>query len=159
LGWPDSEPAPPIPKRKPRRDDDEPRGVSFFRTRVGDDLRGLTLPRTFFGRSEIKGASFHGTDLRESNLCWNDFVDVDFSQTVLSNSDLRASLFERVSFAEADLGCADLRRSTFADCTFDRASMKGTILTRRQGETLSLSASQLSEINWADDEGDEPDGG
>jgi uncharacterized protein YjbI with pentapeptide repeats len=159
LGWPDSEPAPPIPKRKPRRDDDEPRGVSFFHTRVGDDLRGLTLPRTFFGRSEIKGASFHGTDLRESNLCWNDFVDVDFSQTVLSNSDLRASLFERVSFAEADLGCADLRRSTFADCTFDRASMKGTILTRRQGETLSLSASQLSEINWADDEGDEPDGG
>jgi uncharacterized protein YjbI with pentapeptide repeats len=81
LGWPDSEPAPPIPQRKPRYDDDETLGVSFFRTRVAGDLSGLTLPRTFFGRSEIKGASFRGTDLRESRLCWNDFIDVDFSET------------------------------------------------------------------------------
>jgi uncharacterized protein YjbI with pentapeptide repeats len=122
-------------------------------------LSGLTLPRTFFGRSEINGASFHDTDLRESNLCWNDFVDVDFSEAVLRSSDLRASLFERVSFVEADLGFADLRRSTFANCLFDRASMLGTTLTRRQGETLSLSSSQLSKISWVDDEGDEPDGG
>jgi uncharacterized protein YjbI with pentapeptide repeats len=97
--------------------------------------------------------------LRESTLCWNDFVDVDFSQAVLSGADLRASLFERVSFVEADLRSADLRRSAFANCLFDRASMKGAILTRRQGATLSLSASQLSDIDWVDDEGDEPDGG
>ena len=90
LGWPiRTRPADPQAQTATRRRR-AARGVSFFRTRVGDDLRGLTLPRTFFGRSEIKGASFHGTDLRESNLCWNDFVDVDFSQTVLSNSDLRA---------------------------------------------------------------------
>ena len=38
LGWPDSEPAPPIPERKPRYDDDETLGVSFFRTRVAGDL-------------------------------------------------------------------------------------------------------------------------
>ena len=159
LGWPDCEPPPPIPDHTPRHDDNGPLGVSFFRTWVEGDLSNLTLPRTFFGRSEIKGASFHRTDLRESNLCWNDFVDVDFSEAVLRSSDLRASLFDRVSFVEADLGFADLRRSTFANCLFDRASMKGTILTRRQGETLSLSASQLSKINWVDDEGNEPDGG
>ena len=159
LGWPDSEPAPPIPQRKPRYDDDETLGVSFFRTRVVGDLSDLTLPRTFFGRSEIKGASFRGTDLRESRLCWNDFIDVDFSETILSDADLRASLFERVSFAGTDLRFADLRRSTFTNCVFDRASMKGTILTRRLGKTLALSGSQLSEINWTDDDGEEPVGG
>jgi uncharacterized protein YjbI with pentapeptide repeats len=126
---------------------------------VAGDLSGLTLPRTFFGRSEIKGASFRGTDLRESRLCWNDFIDVDFSETILSDADLRASLFERVSFAGTDLRSADLRRSTFTNCVFDRASMKGTILTRRLGKTLSLSGSQLSEINWTDDDGEEPVGG
>ena len=114
LGWPDSEPAPPIPQRKPRYDDDETIGVSFFRTRVVGDL---------------------------------------------SDADLRASLFERVSFAGTDLRFADLRRSTFTNCVFDRASMKGTILTRRLGKTLSLSGSQLSEINWTDDDGEEPVGG
>ena len=114
---------------------------------------------SFFGRSEIKGASFRGTDLRESRLCWNDFIDVDFSETILSDADLRASLFERVSFAGTDLRFADLRRSTFTNCVFDRASMKGTILTRRLGKTLSLSGSHLSEINWTDDDGEEPVGG
>jgi uncharacterized protein YjbI with pentapeptide repeats len=159
MGFPDSEPAPPIPQRKPRYDDDETLGITFFRTRVTDDLSGLTLPRTFFGRSEISGTSFRSTDLRESRLCWNDFIDVDFSEAILSDTDLRASLFERVSFAKADLALADLRQCTFTNCIFDGALMKGTILTRRQGKTLSLSASQLSEISWTDDEGEEPGGG
>jgi BTB/POZ domain-containing protein KCTD9 len=159
LGLAYSEPAPPVPERKPRQDDDEPLGLSFFRTRVTGDFSGLTLPRTFFGRSEISEASFRGTDLHESTLCWNDFIDVDFSQAILTNADLRASLFEGVSFAEADLAFADLRISTFTHCVFDRASMKGTILTRRQGKTLSLSASQIGEISWTDDEGDDPSGG
>jgi uncharacterized protein YjbI with pentapeptide repeats len=159
MGFPDCEPTPPIPQRKPRYDDDETLGITFFRTRVTDDLSGLTLPRTFFGRSEIKETSFRGTDLRESRLCWNDFIDVDFSEAILRDADLRASLFERVSFAGSDLGLADLRQSTFTNCVFDRASMKGTILTRQQGKTLSLSASQLSEISWTDDEGEEPRGG
>jgi hypothetical protein len=56
---------PPMPSRQPRHDDDE-LGVSFFRTRVEGDLSNLTIPRTFFGRSEIIEASFCGTDLTES---------------------------------------------------------------------------------------------
>jgi len=68
--------------------------VEFFRTRVSDDkFENLTLPRTFFGRSEIRDMSFRGTDLSESTLCWNDFIAVDFSDCDLSNGDLRASLF------------------------------------------------------------------
>lgn len=159
LGSLDCEPTPPIPARKPQYDDEEPLGVNFFRTRVEGDLSNLTLPRTFFGHSEIKEASFHGTDLSESNLCWNDFIDVDFGQAVFSDSDLRASLFERVSFAGADLSGADLRRSTFEDCEFAGATMRGTILTRRQAQSLSLSTTQHLEIKWVEDDGDEPGGG
>src|SRR2546426_6390334 len=87
---------PDLPQRAPRHDD-EHLGVSFFRTQLGDArLEGLTLPRTFFGRSEIRGVSFHGTDLSQSTGCWNDFVDVDFSEADLSGVDLRGSIFQRV---------------------------------------------------------------
>jgi BTB/POZ domain-containing protein KCTD9 len=158
LGIADCDPPPPIPNRLPRHDDDDV-GVSFFRTSVQGDLSDLTLPRTFFGRSEISDARFRNADLHESNFCWNDFVDVDFSDSVLSGSDLRASQFERVSFIGANLGSADLRHSTFTQCKFDRASMAGTILTKRQGEGLSLSPAQISAINWVEDEGEEPEGG
>ena len=153
------EPAPPVPDHMPRFDDEEPLGVQFFRTMVEGDLSGLTLPRTFFGRSEISKASFVNTDLHESNLCWNDFIDVDFSQADLSHSDLRASLFEDVLFVETNLQSADLRGASFRNCRFDRALMKGATLTRALGEELSLSPEQRSEINWVDDDGDEPDGG
>src|SRR5262245_50280372 len=62
---------PPIPDHRPQHDDKAPLGVRFFRTWVGeDDLENLTLPRTFFGRSEIGPASFKNTDLSESTLCW-----------------------------------------------------------------------------------------
>jgi len=150
---------PPIPERRPRYDDEEPFGVHFFRTFVEGDYSGLTLTRTFFGRSEIKGATFFNTDLRESTLCWNDFIEVDFRETDLSQSDLRASLFEDVSFVGANLQDADLRRSTFINCQFDRASMKGATLSRSQGLDLPLSAAQRAEIHWVDEDGDEPDGG
>src|ERR1051325_9855066 len=103
LGLADSDVAPPIPDHRPRFDDEEPLGASFFRTRVEGDLSGLSLPRTYFGRSEVTAASFQNTDLNESTLCWNDFIDVDFSRASLGNSDLRASLFERVSFAHSEL--------------------------------------------------------
>src|SRR5689334_10312217 len=70
---------PVLPDRRPRFDDDEPLGVSFFRTRLNDaQLTNLTLPRTFFGRSGISSSSFENTDLSESTLCWNDFIDVSF---------------------------------------------------------------------------------
>src|SRR5262245_42650972 len=61
-----------LPDRRPQSGDDLPHGVRFFRTWVGSgrpfglqtppdfeskikehDLENLTLPRTFFGRSEI----------------------------------------------------------------------------------------------------------
>ncbi|UXU86030.1 pentapeptide repeat-containing protein [Burkholderia sp. S-53] len=148
---------PPMPDRLPQADD-ERLGVSFFRTFLGDgeNISNLTLPRTFFGRSEINDVRFCNTDLTESNLCWNDFIDVDFAEAVLARSDLRASLFERVRFTGADLSHADLRGSTFVRCDFSQAVMTGVVMTRTQGTTLDLSAAQRQEIAWTDDEGAEP---
>src|SRR6267378_5141446 len=102
---------PPLPDHLPRSGDEEPLGVSFFRTFIGegDDLSNLFLPHTFFGRSEVNDATFRNTDFTESNLCWNDFVDVDFTDATLADSDIRASLFQRVRFVRTDLRCADLR--------------------------------------------------
>jgi hypothetical protein len=58
----------PMPNRLPRYDDEEPLGVNVFRTRLaGDlDLSDLSLPRTYFGRSEINCVSFRNSDLHES---------------------------------------------------------------------------------------------
>ena len=152
---------PPLPDRLPRPDDEEPLGVSFFRTFVGegDDLSNLFLPHTFFGRSEINNAAFRNTNFTESNLCWNDFVDVDFTDPVLAGSDMRASLFQRVKFVGTDLRRADLRRSTFEDCAFEGALMEGAIVTQKQEAMMGLSKSQIDDVAWSDDEGDEPDGG
>ncbi|NOT41190.1 MAG: pentapeptide repeat-containing protein [Alphaproteobacteria bacterium] len=148
-----------MPDRRPQYDDEEHLGISFFRRSVVGDLSNLTLPRTFFGRSEIRDTRFRNTDLRESNFCWNDFVGIDFSHAVLRDCDLRASMFERVSFVEADLASADLRRSRFTNCRFDRASMEGAVLTREQGKTIALSAAQIAAVKWVDNEGEEPEGG
>jgi BTB/POZ domain-containing protein KCTD9 len=95
-----SDERPPLPERLPRHDDDEPLGFSVFRTRLdeGLDLSGLTLPRTFFGRSHIDRVLFRNCDLHESNLCWNDFVGTDFTCANLAGSDMRASLFHQVRF-------------------------------------------------------------
>src|SRR3954468_13566201 len=107
----ETEALPMLPERAPRHDD-EHFGVSFLRTRLADVmLDELTLPRTFFGRSEIRGVSFRGTDLSESSANWNDFTNVDFSFADLSHADLRASTFENVSFREALLRGTDLRRA------------------------------------------------
>ena len=151
----------PLPPRRPRYDDAGPLGVNFFRTFLEGpkDLSNLTLPRTFFGRSEIRDISFQGSDLRESTLCWNDFISVDFGEANLSNSDLRSSVYESVRFAGTTLDGTDLRRSSFSGCTFESASMRGTILTRAQGSRMDLSAEQRDEIDWQDEDGDEPGGG
>src|SRR5262245_46117521 len=95
LGMLGSEERPRIPDHIPQPEDDEPLGLSFFRTFVGEgaDLSNLTIPRTFFGRSEISNASFRNTDLSESNLRWNDFLDVDFADATLRGADLRASTY------------------------------------------------------------------
>lgn len=151
-------PPPPLPKNRPRYDD-EILGFSFFRELVDGDFSGMTLPRTFFGRSEFENASFVGTDLTESTLCWNDFIGVDFSLANLSHCDLRASLFDNVTFADGILDGADLRRSNFVNCCFEGTSMKGAILTRKVGNALRLSSDQTAEMSWTIEEGEEPAGG
>jgi len=149
---------PTLPERPPRHDDEQ-LGVSFFRTRLADDsLDGLTLPRTFFGRSEIRGVSFRGSDLSESTANWNDFIDVDFSFADLSRADFRASIFERVTFHGAVLRGADLRRTTFRSCTFTDADMTGVRLTRGFGWLFRLSRGQRAAIDWQPP-GPEPEGG
>jgi BTB/POZ domain-containing protein KCTD9 len=150
---------PALPPRRPRHDDDE-LGVSFFRTLVADDdLSNLTLPRTFFGRSEIRRIGFRGSDLSESTLCWNDFIAVDFTECRMADADLRASTFESVRFVDADLRNVDLRRSTLDNCDITGADLRGAKLTRSQVRGLALSQHQIESIAWCDEDGDEPGGG
>jgi uncharacterized protein YjbI with pentapeptide repeats len=92
-------------------------------------------------------------------MCWNDFTDVDFSDAILAQCDMRASQFLRVNFASADMTGADMRQSWFTDCNFDGAALKDAVLTKLQGKRLTLSNTQRLEIAWAEDDGDEPDGG
>ena len=160
LGLLGPDESPILAVRIPQPEDEGPLGVCFYRTFLSDgaDLSNLTLPRTFFGRSEIRDASFRNTDLTESNLRWNDFIDVDFTEAILTRADLRASQYTRVNFACADLRGADLRRSDFEDCVFDGALMEGALLARNQGSRLSLSAAQKTAIAWGDD-GPQPSGG
>ena len=122
-------------------------------------LDNLTLPRTFFGRSEISSISFKNTDLSESTLCWNDVIEVNFTDADLSESDLRAAIFRRIAFVRTNLRNADLRRSTFEDCDFTAADMAGAKLTRKQGEGVHLSDEQRKVIDWQESDGDEPPGG
>ena len=119
----------------------------------------MTIPRTFFGRSEIQRVLFRNTDLSESTLCWNDFVDIDFTACTLENSDMRAATFKATRFTGADLCSTDLRHSTFEGCDFSQADLRGAKLTRVGGAKLKLSQSQTESIAWQDDEGDEPGGG
>ena len=149
---------PALPERAPRYDE-ELTGVSFFRTRVADvALENLSLARTFFGRSEIRGVLFRGTDLSESTMNWNDFVDVDFSGADLSRADLRGSIFERVRFIDAVLRGADLRRATFRGCDFTGADMTGARLSRAVGWYFRLSRAQRCVVDWQP-AGPEPEGG
>jgi uncharacterized protein YjbI with pentapeptide repeats len=149
---------PPMPDHLPRLDDESP-GLSFFRTRLEDDLGNLTLPRTFFGRSEIVKSSFRNTDLTESSLCWNNFIDVDFSDAILAGSDLRAAIFHRVKFVRTDLRRADLRRATFEECSFEGALLEGAVMTLGQKRTLPLSKEQKAVVAWTWRAGKEPEGG
>ncbi len=158
-GWLEPGAVSPMPARLPGYDDPEPLGVSFFRTRVAGDLSNMTLPRTFFSRSEVAAVSFRNSDLSESTLCWNDFVGVDFSDSSLRGSDLRAADFNGVKFSRCDLRDADLRRSSFEDCDFTDADMRGTKLTSPQAAGLRLSLSQTESVDWQASDGEEPGGG
>jgi uncharacterized protein YjbI with pentapeptide repeats len=148
-----------MPTRRPCYDDEAPLGLGFFRTRVAGDFSNLTLPRTFFSRSEVIAAQFLNTDLSESTLCWNDFIRVEFCHANLRGGDLRAAIFNGVDFSRCDLRETDLRHSTFIDCDFANADMLGAKWTRGRAVGLKLSVRQQESIAWQDDEGEEPGGG
>ena len=150
---------PALPKRLPRYDD-EVLGVSFFRTMLADaKLEHLTLPRTFFGRSEIRATSFLDTDLSESTVNWNDLVDVDFSSADLSRCDFRACQFQSVRFVAARLVGADFRRCSFTGCDFTGADLTGAKFTKKAAALLHLSSEQQHVVDWQADDGTEPGGG
>jgi BTB/POZ domain-containing protein KCTD9 len=135
-------------------------GFSFFRTLLEDaKLENLTIPRTFFGHSGFERVSFRNSDVSESRMCWNDWVECDFTDAVLTGADLRGSEYVRCRFARADLTNADLRHSSFQDCDFTDARLHGARLTRWQGTSLTLTAAQQAEIEWHMDDGPEPPGG
>ena len=159
-GWIGEDEHPQKPKSMPKYSDDGPLGISFFSTIVEEeDFSWLDLERTYFNGSEVNGATFHNTRLKESNLCWNDFYHTDFSYADLSHSDLRSSIFENVRFVGTNLSGSDLRRSSFENCDFTAAQMRGVKLTREQGKVLQLSQKQIKEINWQESDGEEPEGG
>lgn len=150
---------PPLPQQPPRHDDEE-LGVSFFRTLLADSkMQDLTLPRTFFGRSEIRATSFRNTDLSESTANWNDFIDVDFSAADMSHSDFRGCAFERASFSGAKLAGVDFRHCGFTACDFTNADVTGAKFTVQAGTPLRLSSEQRRMIDWQTSDGEEPDGG
>lgn len=150
----------PSQPRNPPRHDDETPGVSFFRAMLADaKLERLTLPRTFFGRSEIRDTSFRDSDLSESTANWNDFINVNFSRADLARSDLRACLFERVRFVGASLVGVDFRYCGFRHCDFTDADVTDVRLTVKAGTALRLSDEQRSVIDWQAEDGEEPAGG
>jgi uncharacterized protein YjbI with pentapeptide repeats len=150
---------PPLPQRPPRHSD-EVLGVCFFRIMLMDaKLERLTLPRTFFGRSELRVVSFRDTDLSESVANWNDFIEVDFSRADLSRSDLRACLFERGRFVGAVLVGTDFRYCGFKHCDFTDADVTDARFTVKAGAALQLSDEQRSVIDWQAEDGEEPVGG
>jgi uncharacterized protein YjbI with pentapeptide repeats len=161
LGFLGPDEHPPIPDHVPQPEDDEPLGLSFFRTFVGEgaDLSNLGIPRTLFGHSEINDASFRNSDLSESNLRWNDFIDVDFTEATLARADLRTSIYARANFTRTDLRGADMRRAEFKECIFDGALLDGAILARRQQGLMALSNAQKAVVAWRDEDGPEPNGG
>lgn len=149
----------PLPQRPPRHDD-ELLTVSFFRTELVDvKLEHLTLPRTFFGRSEIRTTSFRDTDLSESTVNWNDFVDVDFGSADLSRCDFRSCRFQNVRFIGARLADADFRHCSFIGCDFSGADLTGAKFTKKAAASLHLSSEQQRVVDWQAEDGDEPEGG
>lgn len=138
---------------------DEVGGLTFFRTRCEGDYSALTLPRTFFGRSLIEKASFANTDLSESVLCWNDFVDVNFEGASLSGADLRAAVFTRCRFAGADLRKADLRGARLVKCVVDGALVDGAVVEIEAQWLELLTEQQLAGMKVDDEPGEEPPGG
>jgi hypothetical protein len=127
------------------------------------DYSNLTLPRVFFGRSFVERVNYRNTDLSQSWMCWNDFVDCDLSGADLSGCEMRSSIFRRCRFVGANLAGADLRRSSFEGCDFTGAVLRGTRADEGYADeyelTERLSVEQLEAMEWHEDPGPEPPGG
>lgn len=151
-----------VPDAMPNQGDEE-LGFSYFRYRLeGADNGNLTLPRTFFGRSEFVRVSFANTDLAGSRMCWNTFEACDFAGADLTGCDMRASSFRGCRFVGATLRGADLRRSSFEDCDFAGADLAGALAESEDadGDVRDfLGPEQIAIMDWAQDEGPEPPGG
>jgi hypothetical protein len=131
--------------------------LGFYRTRVyAEDFHNLTMPRTFFARTELERVLFRGSDLSASFMCWDDWLDCDFTEADLSGADMRASLYINCTFAHANLTGADLRSSSFVDCAFTNAQMQGSKMTKAQAADMLLSDAQRAEIVWKRTDGPAP---
>jgi uncharacterized protein (TIGR02996 family) len=157
-----------VPPQMPSFDDEAPLGLSYFKSGLEDaDRSGLTMPRTFVGRSGFSRVRFTDSDLSESRMCWNDFEHCDFSGADLSRCDMRAATFTGCKFVGAILRGVDFHRSYFKDCDFTGADLTGAvaeggILYTRSGHTGVadfLTIKQQAVMTWTPDEGPEPPGG
>jgi uncharacterized protein YjbI with pentapeptide repeats len=81
-------------------------------------------------------------------VCWNDFVNCDFTGGNLSGADLRASVFKKCRFDAANLDGAELRGASFLKCTFSEASLKSAKLTYFQRLRVRLNEMQRPEVAW-----------
>lgn len=158
---PDGRPV--VRDRMPSYDDEEPLGLSYYKSGLEDaDRSRLTMPRTYFGRSGFVRVLFTDTDLSESRMCWNDFEGCDFSGADLSGCDMRASVFKECRFVGASLRRADLRRSSFDDCDFADADLTGAVAEDEDAIGCVqdwLTDEQQAVMSWIEDEGPEPPGG
>ncbi|MEO1270379.1 MAG: pentapeptide repeat-containing protein [Myxococcota bacterium] len=147
--------------RMPSPGDAGPLGFEYFKQYAhGQDNSGLSLPRTFIGRSHLSHIMFVGSCLAQSRMCWNDFTSCDFSGADLSQCDMRASVFVGCTFEGATLHHADLRGSTFEGCSFSGANLSAALADgERAGPTLSLSPQQREAIIWHSSPGEQPPGG
>jgi uncharacterized protein (TIGR02996 family) len=164
----DADGRPFVPPQMPSYDDEAPLGLGYFKSGLEDaDRSGLTMPRTFFGRSGFCRMRFMDSDLSDSRMCWNDFDDCDFSGANLSRCDMRAANYTGCKFVGAILRGVDLHRTYFKDCDFTGADLTGAvaengILYTRSGHTSVadlLTKKQQAVMTWTPDEVLEPPGG
>jgi BTB/POZ domain-containing protein KCTD9 len=153
-----------VQPRMPRPRDEGPLGFHYYKHHVEDaDLANLTLPRTFFGRSGLHGVRYRNTDLSRSWMCWNDFIDCDFSGANLSGCQMRSSIFRRCKFVGTNLKRADLRGSTIEGCDFTHALLNGARADEFYAGEFELyqrlSEKQRKVMQWSEEPGPEPDGG
>ena len=150
---------PPLPDHRPRYDDEGPLGVNFFRTSVRDgDIENMTLPRTFFGRSDIGPLSFK-TRIVRIYAVLERFQQggLHGCQSLQKRPPCLAVL--QGAFRQNRSPKCRLRQLTFAECDFTDAEMRGARLTHRQGRVIVLSTQQREAIDWQESDGSPPGGG